>query len=193
MAHQTARTAAAAIAAALFATMNAAGDAAAQSRFAPIDDHEWTGAYGGFQLGYGDLDGDGGLGDDEGVLGGGHLGYQRDFGRWVLGGEVDGDFTDIDLGGGGRIDSIARIKGRVGRDLGRSLVYGTGGLAFADGGFGGRDVSETGWVIGGGYAWSLNERITLGTELLHHEFDDLDGPGRDASVTTLSARISFNF
>ena len=191
MARLTSRTAAA-LSAALLGTLGATGAAVAQSNFAPINDHDWTGAYGGVQLGYGDLDGDNGLGDDEGGLIGGHLGYQRDFGRWVLGGEVDGDFTDIDLNGG-RLDSIARIKGRVGRDLGRSLIYGTGGIAFADGGFGGRDASETGWVIGGGYAWSVNERVTLGTELLHHEFDDFDGPGRDVSVTTLSARISFNF
>ena len=150
-------------------------------------DKDWTGPYGGVQLGYGDLDGDSGLGDADGLIGGAHLGYDRDFGDWVVGGEVDFDITDINAAGGD-IDRIGRAKLRIGRDLGNSLVYATGGPAFADG-----SGSETGWVIGGGYAFALTNGARIGAEVLHHEFEDFAGAGQDASVTSITARLSFDF
>ena len=57
---------------------------------------DWTGFYTGLQLGYSDAEVDNGLEGDNGSYGF-HAGYNYDFGRFVLGGELDYDKTDIDL------------------------------------------------------------------------------------------------
>ena len=44
---------------------------------------DWTGAYVGAQLGYGDVDSNGAGLDGNGWLGGVHAGYRWDLGNWV--------------------------------------------------------------------------------------------------------------
>ena len=72
----------------------------------PVHVFSWTGFYIGAQIGYGwaDVDAQSGpLGgfdqsyayDADGVLGGGHLGYNWQHGRWVFGIEADLEAADI--------------------------------------------------------------------------------------------------
>lgn len=151
----------------------------------------WTGAYGGFQLGYGDVETTGAAtetGDD--LLYGVHGGYNYDFGRFVLGGELDYDFSDISLSGaGGDIDSIGRAKLKAGYDLGSTLLYGTAGVAVADATLG----NDNGTFYGVGVSYQMTPDWTVGGEVLAHQFDDFDGTGVDIEANTLSLRASYNF
>lgn len=187
----------AAIAAAILGTPAFAGGLAGPepspvvvSPVVAVPDHDWSGFYGGAQLGYGDVRDD--LNGD-GAVGGVHAGYMWDFGGWVAGGEVDYDLADIGLDGGGSLDSIARLKLRAGADLGRTLVYGTAGLAQAQAEVGGADLDDTGWLAGIGMSYRLSENWTLGGEILGHRFEDFDGTGADVEAATATARMSFRF
>ena len=131
----------------------------------PVPVFTWTGFYLGGQIGYawGDNDGTvafatpGGLfgsdalvgNDAQGVIGGGHLGYNLQIDQWVVGAEgtVDGTTLSrnvlvpvIDPTGatpGGTVTGTVRsglqgsIRGRAGVAFDRLLIYGTGGVAFA--------------------------------------------------------------
>ncbi|WP_299625941.1 outer membrane beta-barrel protein [uncultured Tateyamaria sp.] len=149
---------------------------------------DWTGAYGGVQLGYGDIDGTG-TADGDDLLAGVHVGYGYDFGTFVLGGEIDYDFADIDLNGAASVDGVARLKLRAGYDFGRTLGYVTAGVAEVDTSLG----SESGEFYGIGFAYQINDRYLIGAELLDHSFDDINGSGVDADATTLTVRGSIRF
>lgn len=145
----------------------------------------WTGAYAGFQLGYGDTDSVR-LGDGSGALGGVHLGYNYDFGRLVLGAELDYDITDLDFGSAGDIDSFSRLKFREGYDFGRVLGYRTVGFADADTSLG----DDTGGVCGIGFFYRLDNGRTVGAEVVQYEFDGLGSDGDDLDATTITLRGS---
>ncbi|WP_299725391.1 outer membrane beta-barrel protein [uncultured Tateyamaria sp.] len=149
---------------------------------------EWTGGYAGIQLGYGDVNGTGAADGDD-FLYGVHLGYDYDFGTFVLGGEIDYDATDIDLNGAATVDSVARLKLRAGYDFGRTLGYFTAGVAEVDTSLG----SESGEFYGIGAVYQISDRYTVGAELLEHNFDDISGTGVDADATTLTLRGSIRF
>ena len=155
---------------------------------APTLGGDWTGGYAGLQLGYGDVNGSGAADGDD-FLYGAHVGYRYDFGTFVLGGELDYDFADIDLNGAAETDSVARLKLQAGYDFGRTLGYFTAGVADLDTSIG----SETGEFYGIGVAYQINERYTVGAELLEHSFDDIGGTGVEADATTLTVRGSIRF
>lgn len=146
--------------------------------------YNWTGPSIGVQFGY--IDGDNG---DEDVIGGFRINYDNDLGRYVIGGGVDYDFTSIDLDGGNEIEGILRLKARFGIDGGRSLYYVTGGFASAIVESGG---DGDGYFVGGGYEVFLTDRVTLGAEVLFHDFDDFSG-GENVDTTTAQVSINFRF
>lgn len=149
---------------------------------------DWTGFYVGGQFGavFGDADISG---DDESVIGGVTLGYDYDFGRWVLGGALDYDFTDFDIAPGSSVEEIFRLKVRGGPKIGRGLLYGAGGYANADSDNSG---DEDGWFLGGGYEYMVNDRFSVGGEVLYHEFDGFAGTN-DVEATSVQVRATFRF
>lgn len=175
---------------------------------------DWTGAYAGIQLGYGNLnvanqidrDGDGdvdaadetfafggGL-DGDGAIGGAHIGYMHDFGNFVAGGELDYNAANIDIGTIGELDSVALAKLKLGYDMGQTLVYGVLGAAKADINVGGTDFSENGYVAGFGVDYLVSENVVLGGEVLYHDFgDDFDGLDLSADATTVQVKMSYKF
>ncbi len=159
---------------------------------------DWTGGYVGAQLGYGDVDTS--VGDVDGPggygwLGGVHAGYRWDLGGWVAGTELSWDKTGIDLADdGGEIDSVAALKLTAGREIGNSLVYGALGVAHANLSTStGDDLSDSGLVYGLGFDYAVNERWTVGGEVLQHNFDEFDGSVVDVDATTVKAKVSLQF
>jgi len=169
----------------------------------------WTGFYAGGQLGYGNVDVSGaGIDDDDddedslvnidndgdGFIGGLTAGYDYDFGSAVVGAGLDYDWTDIDVSGTGvSIDNIFRAKLRGGYKLGNGLLYATGGYANADTNVLG---NEDGYFVGAGYEHLVTENISIGGEVLYHEFDgfnNADIADLDAEVTTAQVRATFRF
>lgn len=148
---------------------------------------DWTGPYGG--LSFGNLSAEGGGADDSGGIYGVHAGYDYDFGKFVLGGEIEHQVTnDYDLGGID-VDNVTRLKLRGGYDTGPALIYATLGGARADTGVGDTD----GRFAGLGMDYKVTETITLGAEYLVHEFDDVGGTGIDVDADTISLRAGFRF
>ncbi len=156
---------------------------------------DWSGAYVGAQLGYGDVDSNGAGLDGNGWLGGVHGGYRWDLGNWVAGGELAWDKASIDLGGtaGDELDSVAALKLMAGREIGNSLVYGTVGAAHAKANVGGTDLSDSGLVYGVGFDYAVNDRWTVGGEVLEHKFDNFDASGVDFDATTVKAKVGLKF
>ncbi len=165
---------------------------------------DWTGGYAGLQLGYADvdagtvsgtgtaLDGTALTGDD--VIGGLTLGYDWQFGNFVAGVGADADIADLEIGGGAAtLERVYRLKARAGYSFGDGLLYATGGGAGADiDGFG----YNTGYFVGAGYEHMVTNNISLGGEVLYHEFDDIGeigGNSIDAEATTFQIRANYRF
>ncbi len=147
---------------------------------------DWTGGYAGLQLGYGDVDNAGTSGD--GVIGGAFVGYNYDFGNYVLGGEFDASASDISVGGID-VDSVYRLKLRAGYDAGPALIYAVAGGANVQTSAG----DDSGYVAGLGVDYKVTDRVTVGGEYLYHNFDSFAGTGASADFNTFSARVAYNF
>lgn len=149
---------------------------------------DWTGGYVGLGLGNLDVDGSG-TADGDDISYGIHGGYDYDFGRYVLGGEVEFDAADINLGGAATVDSVTRLKLRGGYDLGRTLIYATVGAARVDTSLG----DDTGAFGGVGIAYQVNDRFYVGGEVLEHRFENIGGSGVNADATSVSLRGGIRF
>lgn len=78
------------------------------------------------------------------------------------------------------LDDIGTAKGVLGLSMGRVLPYVTGGVAFAEGrataSAPGGSISAsddlTGWTVGGGALWAMNDVLMLGVDYSYLRFDD---------------------
>ena len=48
-------------------------------------------------------------------------------------------------------------------------------------------------VYGLGFDYAVNDRWTVGGEVLQHQFDDFDATGNDFDATTLKAKVGLRF
>ncbi|MFN3277987.1 MAG: outer membrane protein [Paracoccus hibiscisoli] len=153
----------------------------------PVSD--WTGFYAGLQYGQGDAElsfGGESVSEDFDAYGL-HAGYNRDFGQFVLGGELD--YNRINLDNSDNAD-LVRLRGRAGYDLGRFMPYVSLGAAHIDGG----DLSETAVTYGLGADFKVTERFVVGAEYTRQDFDDvLDVSGADLDTDMIQLRASFRF
>ena len=142
---------------------------------------------------------------DDGINVGGRLGYDWQFGTFVLGAVVDASYVDIDDFVNGisvtpadytferDLDFLATGRLRGGLAFDRFLIYATGGVAYGsietdfvsntgativdeDSG----DEDAWGYTVGGGVEALLTPRISIGVEYL---YTDLDA---DTAEVTLS-------
>ncbi|WP_271948532.1 outer membrane protein [Ruegeria faecimaris] len=170
---------------AAFIASIAAGGASAQSS------GNWTGFYGGLQVGYADIDTNVSGVDGDGAIGGIVLGYDYDLGDWVVGGGFDYDWTSIELTPGVEVEDVWRLKARAGYKVTPvGLLYGIGGYAEASTDNLG---SDDGWFIGAGYEQIVAPNVSVGGEILYHEFNDFDSTGIDVDATTIQARATYRF
>ncbi|MGD9802196.1 MAG: outer membrane protein [Hyphomicrobiaceae bacterium] len=148
----------------------------------------WTGFYLGGALGYGWGQGEatddfGSFSfDQSGLLGSIYAGYNWQFGRSVFGIEADvgtGDFgtSDDNVGLRSSLNAMGSMRARYGYLLTPALlIYGTGGVAWADMDFkvlGDSSQSETffGYQYGGGAELAVSEHVALRLEYIYTNFD----------------------
>jgi outer membrane immunogenic protein len=147
----------------------------------------WGGWYAGLNLG-------GGFSDVSGVVFGGQIGYNWQFGQWVFGLETDIQFSGQDsdsvfTGGGAtfvdrqELEWFGTFRGRLGYALwDRWLPYVTGGLAYggrkasgaATGTLAGpysADDTAVGWALGVGVDYAITPAWTARLEYLHVSLD----------------------
>lgn len=155
----------------------------------PVDTSpNWTGFWIGGQLGVANVSANQGLGDEDGFIAGLIAGYDYDFGAFVLGGGLDYDVLDTDVGITG--ESVFRVRLRAGFEIGQGLLYGTGGYAQADTDSLG---SDDGYFLGAGYEYLVSPRFSYGGEVLFHEFSDYSNTPIDVEATTFQVRGTFRF
>jgi len=143
-----------------------------------------------------------------GIFGGGQIGYDWQTGSIVFGAIADieasavkdsfnahiKDKFDFDVGVNAKdnIDVWGTVRARLGWAFDRVLIYGTGGLAWADINYKVRmndddegvsaNLSDNsvrvGWTAGGGIAWAIDENWSIGAEYLYVNFGEysIKGP-----------------
>lgn len=150
--------------------------------------YNWTGFYlgvnGGGGWGTSTWDSTGSF-DTSGALAGGTIGYNWQFGTWVLGleGDIDwanikGSTTNAGCFPSGSCTSentwLGTTRGRIGYAFDRWMPYVTGGAAFGNvdathPGFTGMSSTQVGWTAGGGLEFAVINNLTAKIEYLHYD------------------------
>lgn len=155
--------------------------------------------------------------DIDGFGGGAQAGFNYQFEQFLIG--VEADITGFDADGEVfnirnpsnsegitvDLDWLATLRARAGFVFGSLLVYGTGGFAWGGGdsdyfGLGnppGTDLSLSGYTIGGGAEYLLNDRLSVKAEYLYVDLDedDLNAPFEytDAGIEANIVRLGVNY
>ena len=160
-------------------------------------DYNWSGVYVGGNLGLGlesDFTTSGGfpLEADTGFIGGGVIGYNYQYNKFVFGAEADINYTSLDASNG-PVDADLNLLGSVTARLGytpieRLLVYGEGGYGFGRVELSAATGSETnfhsGYVVGGGAEYAVTDHILTGVE---YNYTDLQSEDFNLGGTSPSA------
>jgi outer membrane immunogenic protein len=163
----------------------------------------WDGLYVGGNLGYGETSFEfpGISFHGNGVVGGFQVGYNKQYGTFVLGLETDFDLTSIKTTNFGVTDKLpwfGTTRGRVGFLLNPAwLLYATGGVAYGrleESGFGASvKVSGVGWAAGAGVQYALTPQWSIGAEYLHVELDHVISGGDSIKTNTDLGRATLNY
>jgi len=197
-----------------------AADAVVYEEPAPVDVSffSWTGGYVGIQGGYGwsDVDvsvGDGlfdGSFDPDGGFVGGLVGFNYQINQFVIGAEADinkawiGDSVTV---GPADVDAdlewFGSVRARAGVAFDRTLVFATGGVAFAhsdvDTNFGDDTLNFTGWTVGAGVEHAFTDNWTVRGEYRYYDFGNEDVGGlpldanADFTMSTVSLGVAYKF
>jgi outer membrane immunogenic protein len=167
----------------------------------------WEGAYIGVNGGWSDSN----FTEPEGGFGGGQIGYNWQRDRFVFG--VEGDFQGGDISGTAfdqfgdtarsDVNWFSTVRGRLGFASGTWLVYGTGGVAFADidnrihfiDGSVSRDSgTQTGYAVGAGAEWAFAPNWSAKAEYLYLGFGDDTLPSGDRINNDFqTVRVGLNY
>ena len=154
-------------------------------------DYDWTGFYVGLSAISGTFSDDGGLTSDGTDGFGLQAGYLRDFGRFVVGGElayVSGDydaFPDNDW-------TSTRLKLIGGLGAGRVLPYGFVGLSNYDIN-GVSQFSDTITIYGLGAKLAVTPKIAVGLEYLVEDKSNFANTGFDMESSEITLRVDYRF
>lgn len=167
----------------------------------------WDGAYVGINGGYAWSNSN--PTDAEGGFGGAQVGYNWQRGRLVFG--IEGDFQGGDIGGSvatdvdatlhSEINWFSTVRGRVGIATGPWLIYGTGGVAFADidtrvrfdDGDSWKDSgTQVGYAVGGGLEWAFAQNWSAKAEYLFVGLGK-DDFGVNNDLHTVRAGLNYKF
>ncbi|BCJ90132.1 membrane protein [Terrihabitans soli] len=166
---------------------------------------DWTGfyvgAYGGYAFGESNVDGLG-ESDIEGALAGGTVGYNQQYGQFVLGIEADGGWSGADNDDDAAtydadIGWLSTVRGRVGYSFDSFMIYGTGGAAIGEVNIddGVTDESDTrlGWTAGAGVEAALTDNISVKGEYLYVDLGDEELGGSDVDINAHTVRGGINY
>ena len=173
----------------------------------------WTGFYVGANAGYGwgnvNANGFANVGDLDGFVGGGQIGYNYQMGQFVVG--LEADLQGADLSSGNNLglirvktDYFGTVRARVGVAFDRFMPYITGGWAYGNvktsiPGIGfSSDRSHTGgYAVGGGLEYAVTNNIIAGVEYLYVDLGEKNIAGAGTKVGTdfsvVRARLSYKF
>jgi outer membrane immunogenic protein len=166
--------------------------------------YNWRGVYVGANAGYewGDITNNGA--SPSGLFGGGQLGYNWQFGQFVLGAETD-------IQGSGADDTFApwkfsnpwfgTLRGRAGYALNNILFYATAGLAYGGitGEIAGLDESKThiGWTGGLGMEVGFTPNWSAKVEYLYMDLSDraysITGANNGFEASMLRFGVNYHF
>jgi outer membrane immunogenic protein len=142
-----------------------------------------------------------------GGLVGGTVGYNYQFGQWLVGGEADLDWSNIQgtfnsaaVGGaapfglGSQLNWLETTRARVGWVWNRAVFYGTGGAALggvtANASGAGLTASDTqtrfGWTAGAGIEYAFTNNISAKVEYLYVDL------GTQTQITVDSVKFTTN-
>ena len=176
--------------------------------YAPAPTFSWTGLYIGTHVGYGWSDVDWQFDNTPGIptghtggggLAGGQIGYNVQVNQLVFGIEADLSGSWIDgstacpnpaFNCGHNINWLGSVRGRLGAAVNgnRTLLYATGGAAWADVDYASKDAGtgalfgtgfndqHWGWVAGAGIEHMLTPNLTARVEYLYYGFGDVTAP-----------------
>ncbi|PYE83657.1 outer membrane protein [Pseudoroseicyclus aestuarii] len=155
---------------------------------------DWSGFYAGLQYGQGNAETDGAVADLDADFDayGAFAGYQRDFGRFVLGGELD--YNTVDVDGLDEDADLTRLRAKMGYDAGRFLPYLTVGAAqvsLDNTAIG--DISETGVTYGIGADYLVTDRFSVGAEYTRNQFDEVENTDIDLDTDMVQVRAAYRF
>jgi outer membrane immunogenic protein len=179
----------------------------------------WAGFYAGVNAVYawGDFTCNGGaLSEDaDGFVGGGQLGYNAQFGQFVVGLETDLQWMGFDadrtvvgglpVGSEASLDYFGTVRARAGVALDRTLIFATGGFAYGGSdvtiaGVGSDDNTHVGWTVGGGAEYAFTNNLTFKGEYLYTDLDEetVVIPGvapvqAGAEFSTVRAGVNYKF
>jgi outer membrane immunogenic protein len=139
---------------------------------------------------------------DNSLVGGIQVGYNYQTPRNVVFG-IEADIGILD-DEGVLFDEVtsylASVRGKLGYSFGKTMVYGTAGLAiqglqddisdFVE------DDTALGWVAGGGIEYKLFNNVSLGAEALYYQFENealLDLVDLDREFWTVRAKLNYHF
>lgn len=155
----------------------------------PVWAEDWTGAYAGFSFGYTDAEGPADSSGNDTTFGA-HVGYDRDFGSFVLGGEVEYNWLSLNLSDNqGSLDNTASLKLRGGYDFGPALGYVVVGATRAET----STDSDTAAVYGIGVAYPIGDNFVISGEALRQNFDDVTRSNGGLDTNTFNLRTTFRF
>ncbi|KFE34890.1 outer membrane protein [Thioclava atlantica] len=151
----------------------------------------WSGFYGGAQIGYGNADG---AISGDGAVGGVHLGYLNDFGNFVAGGELAYSGADVkDDATGDRVKNMTDLKFIGGVPYQDMLFYGALGASHMKAEIGGASYTDTVPMVGLGMKKAIGNNWSVGGELDYRKGNDFDSTGSDLDTTTLNLTASYKF
>lgn len=173
----------------------------------------WTGFYIGGNAGYGwgnvNANGFANVGDLDGFVGGGQIGYNYQMGQFVLGLEADLQFADLSSGNNlgllnVKTDYFGTVRARAGVAFDRFMPYITGGWAYGNVktsipaiGFSSDRSHTGGFAVGAGLEYAVTNNIIAGVEYLYVDLGEKNIAGAGTKVGTdfsvVRARLSYKF
>jgi outer membrane immunogenic protein len=162
---------------------------------APAPVFNWTGFYFGGHVGYGWGDTAASItGEVDGFTGGLQAGYNWQFSRnWVFGIEADITGTDMNDPLPTHVDYLGTLRARVGYAWDRTMLYGTGGLAFNRSSVTGLHDTDTGYALGAGIEWAFAPNWSAKVEYMYYSFDNTGPVATDLDVSTIKLGVNYRF